>query len=103
CEIERSMDVARRKTKIARYISEADDKIAKCPDSSDLKELKADLDRLCDEYLAVSKEINKKIQERSEIEKSMRRRRDELYEKFRAEKKKNGCSFRKKKKSKKCK
>jgi chromosome segregation ATPase len=87
-EIERSMDLARRKTKMTWYLSEINEKLKKIPDSQALKDLKSEITSLSEKYLRISEEINAKTRERSDMESKMRELRDELRKTFWEEKKK---------------
>jgi hypothetical protein len=87
-EVERSMDIAHKKTKMMHYTANVDKMIEKYPDSASLKELKGKLGQLTDKYINIATEINDKMREQMKIDNEMREMRTSVYKAAHEEKKK---------------
>ena len=88
CKISESLDIAYRKTKMARYTSGIEEKIKKYPESAKLKDLSRELSELSNKYLEATNEIINKTRERAELEKQIKEINNEAYKAMRASKKK---------------
>ena len=97
-ELNCSMDLARKRTKIARHLATIEKKIKKLPESQKLKELNCKLSELSEKYLDAAKVIIAQKRKIKQLEKEMRKINNESYKAAKEEwKKRSSCRQKKRK------